>query len=64
MKIQKTDLAQKLNKIKGVVPKRTVLPALKGVLVMDGYLIANNTEMTVKKDRGQRGGIYHSRTGI
>lgn len=48
MKIQKTDLAQKLNKIKGVVPKRTVLPALKGVLVMDGYLIANNTEMTVK----------------
>lgn len=48
MKIQKTDLAQKLNKIKGVVPKKTTMPVLQGVLVRDGYLIANNTEMTVK----------------
>lgn len=48
MKIQKTDLAQKLNKIKGVVPKKTTMPVLQGILVRDGYLIANNTEMTVK----------------
>lgn len=48
MKIQKTDLAQKLNKIKGVVPKKTTMPVLQGILVQDGYLIANNMEMTVK----------------
>ena len=48
MKIQKTDLAQKLNKIKGVVTKKTTMPVLQGVLVRDGYLIANNMEMTVK----------------
>ncbi len=48
MKIQKTDLAQKLNKIKGVVPKKTTMPVLQGVLVQDGYLIANNMEMTIK----------------
>ena len=48
MKIQKTDLAQKLNKIKGVVPKKTTLPVLQGILVRDGFLIANNMEMTVK----------------
>lgn len=48
MKIQKTELAQKLNKIKGVVPKKTTMPVLQGILVRDGYLIANNMEMTVK----------------
>jgi len=48
VKIQKEELAKKLNKIKGVVPKRTSMPVLQGVLVMDGYLIANNMEMTVK----------------
>lgn len=48
MKIQKVELAQKLNKIKGVVPKNTTMPALKGILLMDGYFIANNMEMTVK----------------
>lgn len=48
MKIQKTELAQKINKIKGVVPKKTTMPILQGILVKDGYLIANNMEMTVK----------------
>ncbi len=48
MRIQKTELAQKLNKIKGVVPKKTTMPVLQGILVRDGYLIANNMEMTVK----------------
>lgn len=48
MKIQKRELAIKLNKIKDVVPKRTTMPILQGVLVKDGYLIANNMAMTVK----------------
>ena len=48
MKIQKMELAQKLNKIKSVVPKKTTQAVLQGILVKDGYLIANNMEMTVK----------------
>ena len=48
MKVQKTELAAKLNKIKGVVPKKTTMPILQGILVNEGYLIANNMEMTVK----------------
>ena len=48
MKIQKTELAMKLNKIKGVVPKKNTMPVLQGILVKNGYLIANNMEMTVK----------------
>lgn len=48
MKIKKTELAAKLSKIKGVVPKKTTMPVLQGILVKEGYLIANNTEMTVK----------------
>lgn len=56
MKIQKTELAQKLNKIKGVVPKKTTMPVLQGILVKDGYLVANNIEMTVKaKIEGREG---------
>ena len=59
MKIQKTDLAQKLNKIKGVVPKKTTMPVLQGVLVRDGYLIANNMEMTIKaKIEGTEGEAF------
>ena len=52
MKIEKTELAQKLNKIKGVVPKKTPMPVLQGILVKDGHLIANNMEMTVKAKIG------------
>jgi len=48
MKIQKIELAQKLNKSKGVVPKKTTMPVLQGVFFRDGYLIANNMETTVK----------------
>ena len=44
MKIQKTELAAKLNQIKGVVPKKTTMPILQGILVKEGYLIANNLE--------------------
>lgn len=49
MKIQKTELATKLNQIKGVVPKKTTMPILQGILVKEGYLIDNNLEMTVEK---------------
>jgi len=48
MKVQKTELVARLSKIKGVVPKKTTMPVLQGVLVKEGYLIANNMEMTVK----------------
>lgn len=48
MKLQKTELTKKLNKIKSVVPKKNCLPVLQGVLLADGYLIADNMEMTVK----------------
>ena len=48
MKFQKAELAQKINKIKSVVPKKTAMPVLQGILVKDGYLIANNMEMSVK----------------
>lgn len=48
MKIEKSELAQKLNKIKGIVPKKSHIPALYGVLVDNGYLIASNTEITIK----------------
>lgn len=48
MKIQRTELVAKLNKIKGVVPKKAKLPVLQGVLIKEGYLIANNLETTVK----------------
>lgn len=59
MKLQKAELAQKLNKIKGVVPKKATMPVLQGILVMDGYLIANNTEMTVKaKIEGTEGETF------
>lgn len=59
MKIQKAELAQKLNKIKGVVPKKATLSVLQGVLVKDGYLIANNMEMTVKaKIEGAEGELF------
>lgn len=48
MKIQKAELAQKIGKLKNIVPKKGIYEALKGILVKDGYLIANNMEMAVK----------------
>lgn len=55
MKIQKTELATKLNKIRGVVPKKTTMPVLQGILAKEGYLIANNMEMAVKAKLGGMG---------
>ncbi|RKI90461.1 DNA polymerase III [Parablautia intestinalis] len=48
MKIQKTELANKLNKIKSVVSKKAQNEVLQGILVKDGYLIASNLELTIK----------------
>lgn len=48
MKIQKKELAQKLNKVKMAVPKKPIQAVLQGVLVKDGYLIGNNLETTIK----------------
>lgn len=48
MKIQKSELAQKISKIKSVVPKKGNNPVLQGVLCKDGYLAANNMQIMVK----------------
>lgn len=48
MKIQKSELAEKLNMVKGIVPKKTTMPVLQNVLIADGYMIANDTELFAK----------------
>lgn len=48
MKMQKKELVKKINKLKSIVPKKTTMPVLQGILVKNGYFIANNNEMTVK----------------
>lgn len=48
MKIEKVELSKKIDKLKNVVPKNSSNPALMGVLIQSGYLIASNIEMTVK----------------
>lgn len=55
MKIQKTELAAKLNKIKGVVPKKGTNAVLHNVLVKDGYLTASDMDMTVRAKLGEAG---------
>ncbi len=56
MMLQKAELAQKIHRIKGIVPRKTEIPVLRGVLAKDGQLIANNLEMAVKvKLRGTEG---------
>lgn len=47
MKIDKNELSQQINKLKQVVPKKTYVPALQGILVSDGYLTANNMELAI-----------------
>ena len=48
MRVNKNELAKRIDRLKSVVPKNSTMPALMGILVKDGYLIASNTEMTVK----------------
>lgn len=48
MKIEKSKLAKKIGQMKGIINKNSDNGALQGILVKDGYLIASNTELTVK----------------
>ena len=48
MKINKNELSGKLSQLKSIVPAKPVNEALKGVLYADGYLIASDTNVTVK----------------
>lgn len=48
MKVQKYEIARAIDKLKSVVQKNDQFPALGGVLVKDGYLIASNSEITMK----------------
>ena len=48
MKIEKSELATKLSMVKSIVPKQTPLVAIQGVLIEEGYLIANNMETAAK----------------
>ena len=48
MKIEKNELSGKIGQLKSIVPSRTTIEALKGVLCADGYLIASDTNLTVK----------------
>lgn len=48
MKVNKSELSKKIDKIKSIVPKSSPATALMGILVQRGYLIASNNELTVK----------------
>lgn len=37
MRINKSELSKKIGQLKGIVPSRTTIEALKGVLCSDGY---------------------------
>lgn len=59
MKIEKNELSQKINRLKQVVPKKTDMPVLQGILVSEGYLIANNMELAIKaKIEGAEGEFF------
>lgn len=48
MKIEKSELTGKLNKVKSIVPKRAATEETQGVLIKDRCLIANNYEVMAK----------------
>lgn len=48
MKVQKHEIARTVDRLKSIVQKNGQFPALGGILVKDGYLIASNTEMTMQ----------------
>ncbi|MCD8208272.1 MAG: DNA polymerase III subunit beta, partial [Bacteroidales bacterium] len=48
MKIQKSELAKKIAMIQNIVPRKTTLNAIQGILVDDGYLIATDTQITMR----------------
>ena len=48
MKVQKYEITRVIDKLKSIVQKNDQFPALGGILVKDGYLIASNSEITMK----------------
>lgn len=59
MRIDKAELAKRIDRIKNVVPKSSNVAALRGILLKDGCLIASNTEMTIKvKLQGVKGECF------
>ncbi len=48
MKVQKYEITRVIDKLKSIVQKNDQFPALGGVLVKDGFLIASNSEITMK----------------
>lgn len=48
MNVQKYEIARVIDKLKSVVQKNDQFPALGGILVKNGYLIASNSEITMK----------------
>lgn len=56
MKIEKSVLAPKIEKLKNAVSKSDRIPAWQGILVRDGELTAGSQEITVKAKTGCAGG--------
>lgn len=48
MLVKKYEISRVIDKLKSIVQKNDRFPALGGILVKDGYLIASNTEITLK----------------
>ena len=48
MIMQKYEIAGLIDRIKGIVPKNCVFPALEGILVRDGILVGTNMELTIQ----------------
>lgn len=49
MKVQKYEIARVIDKLKSIVQKNDQFPALGGILVKNGYLIASNSEITIHR---------------
>lgn len=58
MKVQKYEIARVIDKLKSIVQKNDQFPALGGILVKDGYLIASNSEITMKVKLEASAGSY------
>jgi len=56
MIIQKKELSQKIEALKGIVPKFSHVPAIQGILLRDGHLTATNHEITIKAKLEDAGG--------
>jgi DNA polymerase III, beta subunit len=48
MKIDKSEIAGKLAKLKSIIPSKPAIESMKGILVKNGTLTANNLEMALR----------------